>query len=77
LTHDHLPPLPTDDKNPLPGLVLVIPTLNESDNIHPLLDRLYVVLEGLDWEIIFVDDDSSDATRDRIAERAARDRRSR
>jgi len=56
-------------------LVLVIPTLNEADNIFPLLDRLNEVLSGLNWEVIFVDDDSSDGTRERIAERASRDHR--
>lgn len=62
-------------KTQTPPLVLVIPTLNEADNIHPLLDRLYEVLSGLDWEVLFVDDDSSDATRERIAERASHDKR--
>jgi len=54
----------------LPRLVLVIPTFNEAENIHPLLDRLQDVLQELDWEVIFVDDDSTDGTRQRISERA-------
>ncbi len=58
-----------------PHLVLVIPTCNEAENIHPLLDRLQDVLENLDWEVIFVDDDSTDGTRQRIAERARDDHR--
>jgi len=64
-----------EDQAQPPRLVLVIPTLNEADNIHPLLDRLNEVLSGLDWEVIFVDDDSDDGTRDRIAERTSRDKR--
>ena len=56
-------------------LTLVIPTYNEAENINPLLDRVSKVLTGLDWEIIFVDDDSSDATREHIYQRAADDKR--
>src|SRR5262245_29724488 len=49
----------------LPGveLTVVIPTRNERDNIVPLCDRLRVALGAVDWEVIFVDDDSSDGTR--------------
>ena len=53
-----------------PRLVLVIPTFNEAENIQPLLDRLIDVLQELDWEVIFVDDDSTDGTRQHISERA-------
>ena len=44
---------------------LVIPTLNEADNIEPLIDRLLRSEPPLD-EIIFVDDGSTDGTQDRI-----------
>ena len=44
---------------------LVIPTLNEADNVAPLLDRLARLDPALD-EIIFVDDGSTDGTRERI-----------
>jgi len=44
---------------------LVIPTLNEVDNIEPLLARLAQAQPPLD-EIIFVDDGSIDGTRERI-----------
>jgi dolichol-phosphate mannosyltransferase len=44
---------------------LVIPTLNEAENIEPLLDRLLRSQPRSD-EIIFVDDGSSDGTRDRV-----------
>ena len=40
-----------------PELTLVIPTLNERDNIGPLVDLLDAVLEAVSWEVIFVDDD--------------------
>ena len=44
---------------------LVIPTLNEAENIEPLLDRLLRCDPAAD-EIIFVDDGSKDGTRERI-----------
>ena len=56
-------------------LSLIIPTLNEAENIDPLLDRLDRLLKGLAWEVIFVDDDSMDATRERIEHRASRNPR--
>ena len=44
---------------------LVIPTLNEAENIEPLVARLAQGEPRLD-EIIFVDDGSTDGTRERI-----------
>ena len=58
-----------------PELTLVIPTLNERDNIGPLVDLLDAVLEAVSWEVIFVDDDSPDGTAERIHEIGRRDRR--
>jgi dolichol-phosphate mannosyltransferase len=43
-------------------LTIVVPTFNERDNVALLVDRLKVVLRGIDWEVIFVDDDSPDGT---------------
>jgi dolichol-phosphate mannosyltransferase len=45
-------------------LCVVIPTLNERDNVSVLVERLNVALAGIAWEAIFVDDDSSDGTAD-------------
>jgi dolichol-phosphate mannosyltransferase len=58
-----------------PELTLVIPTLNERDNIGPLVDLLDEVLDTVSWEVIFVDDDSPDGTAERIRELSRRDRR--
>ena len=44
------------------ALSLVIPTFNEAANVEPLIERLYKVLDGVNWEAIFVDDDSPDGT---------------
>jgi dolichol-phosphate mannosyltransferase len=45
-----------------PDLAIVVPTLNERDNIEPLLARLDHALAGISWEVVFVDDDSQDGT---------------
>ncbi len=58
-----------------PDLAIIIPTLNEQGNVAELVRRLVVCLDGLRWEVIFVDDDSSDGTRAAIAELAAADSR--
>lgn len=51
-----------------PSLSVVIPVYNEEDNIHPLVARVHEGLAGYDgrWELLLVDDGSSDATADRI-----------
>jgi dolichol-phosphate mannosyltransferase len=43
-------------------LSVVIPTVNERDNIRPLIAALDTALAGIAWEAIFVDDDSADDT---------------
>ena len=51
-----------------PELTVVIPTLNERDNIGPLVELLDAVLDTVSWEVIFVDDDSPDGTAEQIRE---------
>jgi dolichol-phosphate mannosyltransferase len=58
-----------------PELTVVIPTLNECDNVGLLVELLDAVLERVDWEVIFVDDDSPDGTSERIREISRSDRR--
>jgi dolichol-phosphate mannosyltransferase len=45
-----------------PELAIIVPTLNERDNIEPLLASLTTALAGIAWEVMFVDDDSKDGT---------------
>lgn len=47
-------------------LSVIVPTFNESGNVAELVRRLEIVLVGLRWEVIFVDDDSPDGTADEI-----------
>ena len=59
----------------LPELCVVIPVLNERDNVAPLVERLRAALDGVAWECIYVDDDSTDGTRDEVARVGAADPR--
>jgi len=45
-------------------LAIIVPTFNERKNIQELLRRLATTLQGIDYEVIFVDDDSPDGTSD-------------
>jgi len=47
-------------------LAIVIPTLNERENVLPLLRYLDRALESVRWEAIVVDDDSRDGTADAV-----------
>ncbi len=58
-----------------PSLSIVIPTFNEIDNIIPLVNRLHRALTGIEWEAIFVDDDSRDQTIEMVRTVSLRDRR--
>ena len=56
--------------NPASGaceVSVVVPLFNEEENVPILQSELAAALEGHDYEIIFVDDGSSDATVTRIA----------
>jgi len=56
-------------------LSIVVPTFNEAANVTALLERLQAVLGEDGWEVVFVDDDSPDATAARVRSIACEDRR--
>lgn len=41
---------------------MVVPTFNESANVPTLVEKTAHALEGIEWELVFVDDDSPDHT---------------
>jgi dolichol-phosphate mannosyltransferase len=56
-------------------LSIVVPTFKERGNVAELVQRLDAVLEGVDWEVIFVDDNSPDGTTEVVKAIAATDPR--
>ena len=56
-------------------LSIIIPTLNERENIEPLLALLTESLPNTAWEAIFVDDDSQDGTAECVRSLARRNPR--
>jgi len=55
-------PLARAPARPAPELTVVVPTFNERTNVPLLVARLQRTLDGIDWEVIFVDDNSPDGT---------------
>ena len=56
-------------------LAVVLPTYNERGNVAAMVERLDAALEGIGWEAIFVDDDSTDGTADELRQFGMADRR--
>lgn len=56
-------------------LTIVIPTFRERDNIAPLVELVRRALDGVAWEMVFVDDNSSDLTAQQVWDVGQRDRR--
>ncbi len=53
--------------SPAPEVSIVVPVRNEADNVGPLIDEICRALDGrFAYEIIFVNDGSTDATGDRL-----------
>jgi dolichol-phosphate mannosyltransferase len=57
-----------------PELSVVLPTRNEAGNIKPLLARLTAALDGVEFELVFIDD-SDDQTAELLASQSSGDRR--
>lgn len=58
-----------------PEIAIVAPTFNERDNVIALKNLIADALKGRSWELIFVDDDSTDGTFDVVAAESRRDPR--
>lgn len=54
-----------------PELSVIVPTFNERANVVPLVEELGSALSGIEWEVVFVDDDSPDETARAVRELAA------
>jgi dolichol-phosphate mannosyltransferase len=53
----------------VPKISVVVPVKNEQENIVPLLEEIHVALEGrADFEVIYVDDGSTDSTGQKLLE---------
>ena len=66
MTAHPLPPADPQIPENMPEhtLSIVVPMYNESENVEPLLARIHLALDGYPcpWEVVLVDDGSSDAT---------------
>ncbi len=49
-----------------PYLSVVVSVFNEEDNVQPLVEQISQALDGLEYELIIVDDGSTDATLQRL-----------
>jgi dolichol-phosphate mannosyltransferase len=68
------PPVPLQPAD-LPIVSIVVPTFNERDNVTTLYKRLEAAFQGVPWEVVFVDDNSPDATWQVVRELSRRDAR--
>jgi len=60
-------PPSADPHRPAPSgieLSVIVPTFNEASNVAEMVRRLEACLNGIAWEVIFVDDNSPDNTAD-------------
>ncbi|MCI5073692.1 glycosyltransferase family 2 protein [Oricola sp.] len=55
-----------------PSVSIVIPCRNEAENLPILLDEIRTAMQGRDYEVIVVNDGSTDGTADVLAQEAAR-----
>src|SRR3954470_1265637 len=58
-----------------PVLSVIVPCYNERPNVVPMIAKLDAALSGIDWEVIYVDDNSPDGTAQEVRRIAQRDPR--
>ena len=61
--------------SPSPHLSILVPLFNEEESVAPLVQAIRAALGKDRWELILVDDGSSDGTFDKASEAAASDPR--
>ena len=61
-------PANTTTESTEPELSVVVPLYNEEENVAPLQKEIAAALEGIDYELVLVDDGSSDQTVAHIAD---------
>ena len=62
----------------IPLICVMVPCYNEEDNVEPLYQRIISVMSeitGIRFEILFIDNASTDRTQERLRKLAAEDRR--
>ena len=64
-----------DQMSPSLMLSVVVPCYNERPNVGPMIAKLDAALSGIDWEVIYVDDNSPDGTAAEVRRIAAYDPR--
>lgn len=52
-------------------LAVIVPVLNEVDNVRPLHAALSQTLAGINWEVVYVDDGSTDGTIEQLDDLAS------
>lgn len=70
-----LPVTEDSSRGPSSLISIVVPAFDEQDNLRALYDELCQELQALRWELVFVDDGSSDGTFAVISDLAASDER--
>jgi dolichol-phosphate mannosyltransferase len=58
--------LQADGRDPGPEISVVVPVRNEAGNVAPLVAEIAAALQGRAFEIVYVNDGSSDATEDEL-----------
>jgi glycosyltransferase involved in cell wall biosynthesis len=57
-----------EDGHPRPEISIVVPLFNEESTVVPLYDQIANALEGRRWEVVYVDDGSTDGSHRRLTE---------
>jgi len=57
-------PVPASPSSPggAPEVTIIVPTINEAENLPPLMERIAAAMSGTDYEVLIVDDNSRDET---------------